>query len=79
MTYDELYAHITHYVAHPHTAITKHDRLRACLILGAFVEFILDCQDEVIHVNIDDVIDFIDEKLNELKENKTGTDDEEVQ
>ena len=52
MTYDELYEHITHYVAHPHTAIVKHDKQRACLILGAFMEFILDCQDAVSYTHL---------------------------
>jgi len=38
MTYDELYEHITKYVADPHTTITEHDKRRACLILGSFME-----------------------------------------
>ena len=40
MTYEELYEHIVHYVANPHTTILEHDKKRACLILGAFMEFI---------------------------------------
>ena len=51
MTYDELYDHIVKYVAMPHTAITKHDKRRACLILGAFMEFMLDCDDAGIVVS----------------------------
>jgi hypothetical protein len=70
MTYDELYEHITHYVAHPHTTIVEHDKKRACLILGAFMEFILDCQEEGVDVNTIDVTDFIHEKLDELEETK---------
>jgi hypothetical protein len=70
MTYDELYEHITHYVAHPHTAIVKHDKQRACLILGAFMEFILDCQDEGVDVNKIDITDYVNEKLDELEETK---------
>jgi hypothetical protein len=70
MTYDELYEHITHYVAHPHTAIVKHDKQRDCLILGAFMEFILDCQDEGVDVNKIDITDFVNEKLDELEETK---------
>jgi hypothetical protein len=66
MTYDELYEHITHHVAHPNTTITKNDKLRACLILGDFMEFILDCQDEGVDVNKIDVTYFVDEKLSEL-------------
>jgi len=67
MTYDELYEHITHYVAHPHTAIVKHDKQRACLILGAFMEFILDCNDAGIDVNKIDMTGFVNEKLDELE------------
>ena len=48
MTYDELYEHVVNYVAMPHTTITEHDHRRACLILGAFMEFILDCTYAVI-------------------------------
>ena len=70
MTYDQLYEHITHYVAHPHTTIVEHDKKRACLILGAFMEFILDCQDEDVDVNKIDITDFVDEKLDELEETK---------
>jgi len=66
MTYDELYEHITHHVAYPNTTITKNDKLRACLILGDFMEFILDCQDEGVDVNEIDVTYFVDEKLVEL-------------
>jgi hypothetical protein len=70
MTYDKLYEHITHYVAHPHTAITKHDKKRACLILGAFMEFILDCADEGVDPRTLDITGFVNEKLDELGENK---------
>ena len=55
MTYYELYDHIIHYVAMPHTTITENDHRRTCLILGAFMEFILDCQDEGVDVNKIDV------------------------
>jgi hypothetical protein len=67
MTYDELYEHIVHYVTHPHTTILEHDKKRACLILGAFMEFILDCQDEGVDVNTIDITDFIHEKLDEIE------------
>ena len=70
MTYDQLYEHITHYVAHPHTTIVEHDKKRACLILGAFMEFILDCQDEDVDVNKIDITDYVNEKLDELEETK---------
>ena len=48
MTYDELYDHIVNYVAMPNTTVTVSDKRKACLILGAFVEFILDCADNEI-------------------------------
>ena len=67
MTYDELYEHITKYVASPHTTITEHDKKRACLILGAFMEFILDCNDAGIDVNKIDVTDFVSGKLDEIE------------
>jgi len=70
MTYDQLYEHIVNYVAMPHTAITKHDKRRACLILGAFMEFILDCQIEGVDVNTIDITDFINEKIDEYEEAK---------
>jgi len=66
MTYDELYEHIVHYVALPHTTITEHDHRRTCLILSAFMEFILDCQEEGVDTNTIDVTDFIHEKLDIL-------------
>ena len=67
MTYDQLYEHIVKYVANPHTTILEHDKKRACLILGAFMEFILDCQDEGVDVNKIDITDFVNEKLDELE------------
>ena len=60
MTYDELYEHITHYVAQP-----IDDKRKSCLILGAFMEFILDCQDEGVDVNKIEITDFVKEKLEE--------------
>jgi len=62
MTYDELYEHITHYVAQP-----IDDKRKSCLILGAFMEFILDCQDEGIDLNKIDFTYCIKEKLEESK------------
>ncbi len=62
MTYDQLYKHITHYVAQP-----LDDKRKACLILGAFMEFILDCQEEGVDANTIDVTYFIHEKLDELE------------
>jgi len=70
MTYDELYNHVVKYVAMPHTTITDHDQRRACLILGAFMEFILDCQDEGVDCNEIDVTDFVSDKLDILEGKK---------
>ena len=66
--YDQLYEHIIHYVADPHTTITVNDKRRACLILGAFMEFILDCQDAGVDLNKIDITDFAKEKLDEIEE-----------
>jgi hypothetical protein len=70
MTYDELYGHIIKYVADPHTTIVEHDHRRTCLILGAFMEFILDCQDDGVDANTIDITDFIHEKLDVLEGKK---------
>ena len=67
MTYDELYDHVVNYVAMPHTTITEHDKRRACLILGAFMEFMLDCDDAGIVVRDIDMTGFVNEKLDELE------------
>ena len=70
MTYDELYDHVVRYVAMPHTTITVHDKRRACLILGAFMEFIMDCTDAGIDLSKIIVTDFVDKKLDELEGKK---------
>lgn len=67
MTYDELYEHIVNYVAMPHTTITEHDKRRACLILGAVMEFMLDCADEGVDPRTIDMTGFVNEKLDELE------------
>ena len=67
MTYDQLYDHITKYVAMPHTTITEHDQRRACLILGAFMEFIMDCTDASIDPRTLDMTSIVNEKLDELE------------
>ena len=66
MTYDELYEEVLHYVALPHTTITEHDKRRACLILGAFMEFILDCADADIDPRTLDMTGIVTEKLDEI-------------
>ena len=70
MTYDELYDHITKYVASPHTAITEHDKRRSLLILGAFMEFLLDCLDEGVDPRTLDMTGFVSEQLDELEGKK---------
>ena len=66
MTYDELYDHILHYVALPHTTITVSDKRKACLILGAFMEFILDCADDDIDPRTLDLTGYTEGKVNDL-------------
>ena len=66
MTYDELYEHVVNYVAMPHTTITEHDHRRACLILGAFMEFIMDCTDAGIDPRTLDMNGIINQKLGEI-------------
>ncbi len=70
MTYDQLYEHIIKYVASPHTTITENDHRRTCLILSAFMEFILDCQEEDVDANTIDITDFVLEKLDILEGKK---------
>jgi hypothetical protein len=67
MTYDQLYKHIVAYVAMPHTTITEHDQRRACLILGTFMEFLLDCEIEGVNPYTIDITDFIHEKIDEYE------------
>jgi hypothetical protein len=67
MTYDELYDYVVKYVASPHTTITEHDHRRACLILGTFMEFILDCNDAGVDVRTIDLTDFVNDKLDVLE------------
>ena len=67
MTYDDLYEHVVNYVAMPHTTITEHDHRRACLILGAFMEFIMDCQDAGVDLNTIDTTGIVNLKLDELE------------
>ena len=66
MTYDDLYYHVLHYVAMPHTTITEHDHRRACLILGAFMEFVMDCTDAGIDPRTLNMTGFVTEKLDEI-------------
>jgi hypothetical protein len=67
MTLDELYDYITRYVASPHTAIVEHDKRRALLIITAFQDFILDCQNENVNVNEIDFADYVNQQLDILE------------
>lgn len=66
MTYDQLYEHIVNYVAMPHTTVTVSDKRKACLILGAFVEFLLDCADNDIDPRTLNITDYAESKVNDL-------------
>lgn len=61
MTYDQLYNHILHYID-----LSLEDERKACLILGAFMDFILDCADDDIDPRTLDMTGFVNQKLNEL-------------
>jgi hypothetical protein len=62
MTYDELYEHITFYVSRE-----LDNKRKACLILGAVMEFNLDCLDEGVDPRTLDMTGFVNEKLDELE------------
>ena len=62
MTYDQLYEHILGYVAQE-----LDDKRKACLILGAVMEFNLDCLDAGVDPRTLDMTGFVNEKLDELE------------
>ncbi len=62
MTYDQLYDHITFYV--DQDLDTKR---KSCLILGAVMEFMLDCLDEGVDPRTIDMTGFVNEKLDEIE------------
>jgi hypothetical protein len=65
MTYDQLYEHILGYVAQE-----LDDKRKACLILGAVMEFNLDCLDEGVDPRTLDMTGFMNEKLDEIEAEK---------
>ena len=65
MTYDQLYEHIVNYIAQP-----LDDKRKACLILGAVMEFHLDCLYEGVDPLTIYMTGFVNEKLDELEEVK---------
>ena len=62
MTYDELYDHITFYVDQE-----LDNKRKSCLILGAVMEFMLDCADEGVDPRTLDMTGFVNEKLDEIE------------
>jgi hypothetical protein len=62
MTYDQLYEHINFYVDQE-----LDNKRKSCLILGAVMEFMLDCLDEGVDPRTLDMTGFVNEKLNELE------------
>ena len=70
MTYDELYGYVVNYITMPrqtNDTIAEHNKRRACLILGAFMEFIMDCTDAGIDPHTLDLTGIVNEKLDELE------------
>ena len=65
MTYDQLYEHITFYVDQE-----LDNKRKSCLILGAVMEFMLDCLDEGVDPRTLDMTGFIKEKVDELENKK---------
>ena len=49
-----------------YVAMPIDDKRRACLILGAFMEFIMDCTDAGIDPRTLDMNGFVTEKLDEI-------------
>jgi hypothetical protein len=62
MTYDQLYNHILYYIDRP-----LEDKRKACLILGSFMEFLLDCADDDVDPRTLDLTGFVNEKLDEIE------------
>jgi hypothetical protein len=65
MTYDQLYDDITFYVDQE-----LDNKRKSCLILGAVMEFMLDCLDEGVDPRTLDMTGFVNEKLDELEGKK---------
>jgi hypothetical protein len=61
MTYDQLYNNVLHYID-----LSLEDKRKACLILGAFMDFILDCADDGVDPRTLDMTGFVNQKLDEL-------------
>jgi hypothetical protein len=58
MTMDELFNHITHIIASPHTTITEHDKRRAVQVFLAFDEYMIDVDVDEGRCDVSDKVDF---------------------
>jgi hypothetical protein len=71
MTKEELFNHITHIIASPHTAITEHDKRRAVQVFLGFDEYLVDVDVAAGRCDVGDEYDFCSyatEILDELEE-----------
>ena len=58
MTKAELFNHITHIIASPHTAITEHDKRRAVQVFLGFDEYLVDVDVAAGRCDVGDEYDF---------------------
>jgi hypothetical protein len=58
MTKEELFNHITHIIASPHTVITEHDKRRAVQVFLAFDEYMIDVDVAEGRCDVSDEYDF---------------------
>jgi hypothetical protein len=58
MTKDELFEIVTKMIAHPHTAITEHDKRRAIQVFLAFDEYLIDVDVAAGRCDVGDEYDF---------------------
>ena len=55
---DELFDHITHIIASPHTTITEQDKRRAVQVFIAFDEYMIDVDVTEGRCDVSDKVDF---------------------
>ena len=58
MTKEELFDHITHIIASPHTVITEHDKRRAVQVFLGFDEYMVDVDVAAGRCDVSDEYDF---------------------
>ena len=58
MTKDELFDIVTKMIAHPHTAITEHDKRRAIQVFLAFDDYLIDVDVAAGRCDVGDEYDF---------------------